>query len=67
MIHEDALRVELSVKAPDYCFRMGGQRIFFVEAKKPAVNIKDDTATGKFLVMVVNVWTDFRSQAMLDS
>jgi hypothetical protein len=44
VIHEDALRVELSVKAPDYCFRVGGQRMFLVEAKKPAANIKDDFA-----------------------
>jgi hypothetical protein len=27
-------------KAPDYCFRIGGVRKFFLEAKKPAVNIK---------------------------
>jgi len=44
VIHEDSLRVELSVKAPDYCFRIGGQRKFFVEAKKPSVNIKQDIA-----------------------
>ncbi len=35
VIHEDSLRVEKTVKAPDYCFRVGGQRKFFVEAKKP--------------------------------
>jgi hypothetical protein len=33
VIHEDSLKVELSVKAPDYCFRIGGTRKFFVEAK----------------------------------
>jgi hypothetical protein len=27
VIHEDALRVELSVMAPDYCFRIGGQTV----------------------------------------
>ena len=31
-----------STRAPDYSFRIGGQRKFFVEAKKPAVNIKED-------------------------
>jgi Alw26I/Eco31I/Esp3I family type II restriction m6 adenine DNA methyltransferase len=43
VIHEDQLRVGSSTKAPDYCFRIGGTRKFFLEAKKPAVNIKDST------------------------
>jgi hypothetical protein len=38
VIHEDAIKVG----APDYCFRIGGARKFFLEAKKPAINIKDD-------------------------
>src|SRR3989441_346947 len=38
VIHEDAIKVG----APDYCFRIGGSRKFFLEAKKPAVNVKDD-------------------------
>ncbi len=42
VIHEDALRVEDSARAPDYAFRVGGTRAFLVEAKKPAVNLKDD-------------------------
>ena len=42
VIHEDALRVSGVTKAPDYAFRIGGVRKFFLEAKKPAVNIKDD-------------------------
>ena len=40
VIHEDALLIEGENKAPDYAFRMGGTRKFFVEAKKPAVNIE---------------------------
>ena len=40
VIHEDGLRVGLHVKAPDYAFTLHGQRKFFLEAKKPAVNIK---------------------------
>jgi predicted type IV restriction endonuclease len=42
VIHEDAIRVEESARAPDYCFRIGGVRKFFVETKKPSVNLKDD-------------------------
>jgi len=42
VIHEDAIRVGGAVKAPDYCFRIGGTRKFFLEAKKPSVSIKED-------------------------
>ncbi|MCL4468542.1 MAG: type IV restriction endonuclease, partial [Deltaproteobacteria bacterium] len=34
VIHEDAIKIGSAVKAPDYCFRVGGTRKFFVEAKK---------------------------------
>ncbi|MEW6252172.1 MAG: restriction endonuclease subunit M, partial [Planctomycetota bacterium] len=42
VIHEDAIKVGGATKAPDYCFRIGGTRKFFVEAKKPAVGIAAD-------------------------
>jgi hypothetical protein len=42
VIHEDAIRVDSAVKAPDYCFRIGGTRKFFLEAKKPSVNIREE-------------------------
>jgi len=35
VVHEDAIRVGHATKAPDYGFRIGGVRKFFVEAKKP--------------------------------
>jgi predicted type IV restriction endonuclease len=35
VIHEDSLEIEGEKKAPDYAFRVGGTRKFFVEAKKP--------------------------------
>jgi len=40
VIHEDAIKVGGATKAPDYCFRIGGTRKFFLEAKKPSVDIK---------------------------
>ena len=40
VIHEDAIKVGGTTKAPDYSFRIGGQRKFFLEAKKPSVDIK---------------------------
>ncbi len=33
VIHEDAIKIGSAVKAPDYCFRIGGTRKFFVETK----------------------------------
>jgi hypothetical protein len=44
VIFEDSLKVGGATKAPDYCFRIGGMRKFFVEAKKPSVNIATDIA-----------------------
>ena len=43
VIHEDLVKVGGLTKAPDYSFRVGGGRKFFLEAKKPAVNLKQDT------------------------
>jgi predicted type IV restriction endonuclease len=37
VIHEDASKVGGATKAPNYCFRIGATRKFFLEAKKPAV------------------------------
>jgi adenine-specific DNA-methyltransferase len=41
VVREDKVKIDGSKKAPDYSFRIGGFRKFFVEAKKPSVNIKD--------------------------
>ena len=43
VIHEDKVKVENKLKSPDYSFRLNGKRCFFVEAKKPSVNVKDDS------------------------
>lgn len=42
VVHEDRVRVEGKSKAPDYAFRIGGNRKFQLEAKKPAINIGTD-------------------------
>lgn len=42
VVHEDAIKIGGSTKARDYSFRIGGVRKFFVETKKPSVNVKDD-------------------------
>jgi predicted type IV restriction endonuclease len=33
VIHEDAIKVGSATKAPDYCFRIGGTRKFFLEGR----------------------------------
>ena len=49
VIHEDSLRIDGSLKAPDYCFCISGKRQFFVEAKKLSVNIID---SARFISLV---------------
>ena len=44
VVHEDQIRIAGATKAPDYCFRIGGTRKYFLEAKKPSVAIKDEPA-----------------------
>jgi len=39
---EDTVIIGGKPKAPDYCFRIGGARKFFVEAKKPSIDIEKD-------------------------
>jgi predicted type IV restriction endonuclease len=73
VVHEDAIKVGGLTKAPDYCFRIGGTRKFFVEAKKPAVNIKDDASPAFQLrryawsaKLPLSVLTDFQEFAVYD-
>ena len=42
VIREDKVSIEGGTKAPDYCFHIGGVRKFFVEAKKPSVDLRND-------------------------
>ena len=42
VIHEDEIKVSGATKAPDYSFRIGGTRKFFLEAKRPGVRLKTD-------------------------
>jgi len=73
VIHEDAIKVGGATKAPDYCFRIGGVRKFFVEAKRPGVNIKDDENAAYQLrryawsaKLPLSVLTDFEEFAVYD-
>ena len=73
VIHEDAISVGSSTKAPDYCFRIGGTRKFFLEAKKPSINIKDDPEPAYQLRryawsagLPLSILTDFEEFAVYD-
>ena len=39
VIHEDIVKIGGRSKAPDYSFRAGGERKFFVETKQPSTNL----------------------------
>jgi hypothetical protein len=61
VVHEDAIKVAGATKAPDYCFRIGGVRRFFLETKKPSVLTK-----GSFLVGLLSEglgWSPWRQPA----
>ena len=73
VIHEDALKIRGATKAPDYAFRVGGRRVFFVEAKKPSVNVKEDVYPAYQLrryawsaKLPLSILTDFEEFAVYD-
>jgi type I restriction-modification system DNA methylase subunit/predicted type IV restriction endonuclease len=73
VIHEYSLKTKDVREAPDYCFRIGGTRKFFVEAKKPSVNVKDDIHPAFQLrsyawsaKLPLSVLTDFEEFAVYD-
>jgi type I restriction-modification system DNA methylase subunit len=73
VIHEDAIKVGGFTKAPDYCFRVGGTRKFFVEAKRPSIDIKSDVSPAYQLrryawnaKLPLSILTDFEEFAVYD-
>lgn len=73
VIHEDAIKVGGATKAPDYSFRIGGVRRFFLETKKPSLNLKDDPEPAFQLrryawsaKLPLSILTDFEEFAVYD-
>jgi hypothetical protein len=74
VIHEDRVKVGKATKAPDYSFRLvGGKRLFFVEAKKPIVAVKDEIQPayqvrryGWSAKLPVSIITDFEEFSIYD-
>lgn len=61
-------------KAPDYTFRIGGTKKFFVEAKKPSVDIKDAFEPafqlkryGHSAGLCLSILTDFEELSVYDT
>ena len=73
VIHEDAIKVAGATKAPDYCFRIGGARKFFLETKKPSIDIKDQVSPAYQLrryawsaKLRLSILTNFEEMAVYD-
>ena len=73
VIHEDAIKIGGTTKAPDYCFRIGQTRKFFVEAKKPSVGLATDPEPayqlrryGWTAKLSLSILTDFEEFAVYD-
>lgn len=74
VVHEDKIKVGRATKAPDYSFRLvGGKRLFFVEAKKPSIDIKTDVHSAYQLrrygwsdKLSISLITDFEEFAVYD-
>ena len=74
VVREDRVQIEGKAKAPDYSFRIGGIRKFFVEAKKPLVYIKEEIDPayqvrryGYTAKLPLSILTDFEEFAIYDT
>jgi hypothetical protein len=73
VVHEDRVKVAKLTKAPDYSFRVGGVRKYFLEAKKPFVKVKTDVEPayqlrryGWSAKLAVSLLSDFEEFAIYD-
>ena len=74
VVHEDALKIGGSTKAPDYAFRVGGDRRFFVETKAPHRNLSRDADAafqlrryGWSAKLPLSILTDFEEFSVYDT
>jgi len=70
--HEASLKIDSHMKAPDYSFNYG-KRLFFLEAKKPSVDIKNDINPsyqlrryGWTAKLPISILTNFETLAVYD-
>jgi TaqI-like C-terminal specificity domain/N-6 DNA Methylase len=74
VVIEDNLEVSGTQKYPDYTFRWGDHPFFFVETKKPSIDIKNDTDSafqvrryGYSAKLKISILTDFQELAIYDT
>ncbi len=74
VVREDKVRIQGATKAPDYSFRIGGMRQFFVEAKKPSVRVKTASEPafqvrryGYSAKLPLSILTNFEEFAVYDT
>lgn len=74
VVREDKVVIQGRPKSPDYSFKIGRERQFFVEAKKPSVNIYFDVKSAFQLRryaytagLSISILTNFEEFAIYDS
>ena len=74
VVHEDSIRIGSKRKAPDYAFRIGGERRFFVETKAPHKNLDVDASAsyqlrryGWSAKLPLSILTDFEEFSVYDT
>ncbi len=74
VIHEAQIKVGGTTKAPDYAFKVGKERVFFLEAKKPSRDLKHDPEPAFQLrryawsaKLPVSMLTDFEELGVYDT
>jgi type I restriction-modification system DNA methylase subunit len=73
VIHEKSVEIAEQAKSADYLFQVGGDPVFFVEAKKPSVNIETNPAPAFQLKsyarskkLLFSILTDFEQLAFYE-
>ena len=73
VVYEDSIKIGGKTRAPDYSFRIGQMRRFFLEAKKPAVSLVGDVGPAYQLrryswsvKLPLGILTDFEEFAVYD-
>ena len=74
VVMEDNLEVSGTQKYPDYTFKWGDHAFFFVETKKPSIDIKNDIDPafqvrryGYSAKLKISILTDFQELAIYDT
>ncbi|RLI51831.1 MAG: restriction endonuclease subunit M, partial [Candidatus Thorarchaeota archaeon] len=73
VVYEDTIKIGAKTRAPDYSFRVGQTRRFFLEAKKPAISLVGDVGPAYQLrryswsvKLPLGILTDFEEFAVYD-